>query len=90
LHWNKEELDPGETEALKILNDKNDCYFCTCDKVAIKVIALLGKKEFGLSFEKLLKICGLSVKIENKHTEKYFKKYLDEGSILRIQRFTVK
>ena len=25
-----------------------------------------------------------------KHTENYFKKYLDEGSILRIQRFGLK
>jgi delta 1-pyrroline-5-carboxylate dehydrogenase len=26
----EEELDPGETEALKILNDRDDCSFCTC------------------------------------------------------------
>ena len=73
----EEELDPGETEALKILNDRGDCNFCTCDKVAIKVISLLGKREQGLSFEK-------------KHTEKYFLKYLDEGSLLRIQKFGFK
>ena len=86
----EEELDPGETEALKILNDRADCYFSTCDKTAIKVIALLGKREQGLSFEKLLKSSGITKKLENKHTEQYFRKYLDEGSILRIQRFGLK
>lgn len=83
----EEELDPGETEALKILNDRDDCSFCTCDKVAIKVISLLGKREQGLSFEKLLKSSGITKKLDKRHTEKYFQKYLDEGSILRIHRF---
>jgi len=86
----EEELDPGETEALKILNDLDDCSFCTCDKVAIKVISLLGKQEQGLSFEKLLKSSGITKKLEKKHTEKYFRKHLDEGSQLRIQRFGFK
>jgi hypothetical protein len=86
----EEELDPGETEALKILNDRDDCYFCTCDKVAIKVISLLGKQDQGLSFEQLLKSSGITKKLEKKHNEKYFRKYLDEGSQLRIQRFGLK
>ena len=85
-----EELDSGEIEALKILDDREDCYFSTCDKVAIKVIALLGKKDQGLSFEKLLKSSGIKKNLKKKHTEEYFKKYLDEGSILRIQRFGLK
>ena len=86
----EEELDPGETEALKILNDRDDCFFCTCDKAAIKVISLLGKRDQGLSFEELLKSSGITKKLEKKHTEQYFRKYLDEGSILRIQRFGLK
>jgi len=85
-----EELDSGEMEALKIIYDRKDCYLSTCDKAAIKVIALLGKREQGLSFEKLLKSSGITKKLEKKHTEEYFKKYLDEGSILRIQRFGLK
>jgi hypothetical protein len=86
----EEELDLGETEALKILNDRADCCFCSCDKAAIKVIALLGKREQGLSFEILLKSSGITKNLEKKHSEKYFKKYLDEGSLLRIQRFGLK
>ncbi|MEA2006448.1 MAG: hypothetical protein U9O50_09370 [Acidobacteriota bacterium] len=84
------ELHSGEKEALKILQDNNDFLFCTCDKAAIKAIALLGKKEQGISFEKLLKSSGLTKKIEHKHTEKYFRKYLDEGSIMRIQSNGIK
>lgn len=30
---------------------------------------------------------GLTKCLETKHTENYFKKYLAEGSLLRIQRF---
>lgn len=86
----EEELDPGETEALKILQERNDCYFCTCDKVAIKTIVLLGKRDKGLSFEKLLRSSGITKNLEHKHTENYFKKFLNEGSILRIQRFGLK
>ncbi len=84
------ELHSGEKEALKILQDNNEFLFCTCDKVAIKAIALLGKREQGKSFEKLLKSSGLTKKLEFKHTEKYFRKYLDEGSIMRIQSYGIK
>lgn len=38
------------------------------------------------SFEMLLRTSGITKKLETKHTETYFKKYLDEGSILRIQK----
>lgn len=86
----EEELDPGETEALTILNDRKDCLFCTCDKAAIKVIALIGKREQGISFEKLLTLSGITKKLEPKHSENYFRKYLEEGSIMRIQRFGLK
>lgn len=84
------ELHEGEKEALKILQDNNEILFCTFDKAAIKAIALLGKREQGISFEKLLKSSGITKKTEFKHTEKYFKKYLDEGSIMRIQSRGIK
>ena len=32
----EEELDSGETEALKILNDRDDCNFCTCFKEEVR------------------------------------------------------
>lgn len=78
-------LQTGEMEALKILHDNNKFLFRTSDKQAIKAIALLGKKEQGISFEKLLKSSGITKNLERKHTEKYFRRYLREGSIMRIQ-----
>jgi hypothetical protein len=86
----EEELHDGEKEALKILQDHGEILFCTCDKAAIKAIALLGKREQGISFEKLLKSSGLTKRLEFKHTENFFRKYLDEGSIMRIQRIGIK
>lgn len=86
----KEELDLGETEALKILSDRDDCYFCTCDKAAIRVIAILGKKEQGISFESLVTSSGFTKKLDKKHMEIKFKQLLDEGSLLRVQRFGLK
>jgi len=53
-------------------------------------IALLGKRDQSLSFEKLITSSGITKNLEQKYTENYFKKYLDEGSILRIQRFGLK
>jgi len=84
------ELHAGEKEALKIMQDNNEILFCTCDKAAIKAIAVLGKREQGISFEKLLKSSGITKRLAFKHTEKYFKKYLNEGSIIRIQSYSIK
>ncbi|MFC2141344.1 hypothetical protein ACFLR7_00235 [Acidobacteriota bacterium] len=86
----KEELDLGETEALKILSDREDCLFCTCDKAAIKAIAIMGKREQGISFENLVTSSGFTKKLEKKHMEIKFKQLLDEGSLLRVQRFGLK
>jgi hypothetical protein len=85
----EEELHSGEKEALKILQDNKNILFCTCDKAAIKAIALLGKREQGISFERLLKSSGINKKLEPKHAEKFFRKYLDEGSIMRIQKIGI-
>ena len=86
----QEELDLGETEALKILSDRDDCLFCTCDKAAIKAIAILGKREQGISFENLVTSSGITKKLEKKHMETKFKQLLDEGSLLRVQRIGLK
>ena len=39
----------------------------------------------GISVENLLSKSGLSKKLERKHTEGYFKHWLKEGSIMKIQ-----
>ena len=58
--------------------------------MAIKVIAIIGSSSQGISFEELLKTSGITKKLEYKHTNEYFKKYLREGSIIRIQSGRIK
>lgn len=81
----QEELHDGEKEALVCLQKQEDLLLCTCDHAAIKALALLDLSAQGLSFENLLKKTGINKKLEFKHTEKRFKRYLSEGSIMRIQ-----
>ncbi|MEW6108516.1 MAG: hypothetical protein AB1632_05000 [Nitrospirota bacterium] len=81
----QEELHDGEKEALVLLQKQEDLVLCTCDYAAIKALALLDLAEQGISFENLLKKSGMNKKLEYKHTEKRFKKYLTEGSIMRMQ-----
>jgi len=86
----QEELHAGELEALSIIQNDKSLRFCTSDKMAIKAIALIGSSNQAISFEELLKTSGITKKLEYKHTNKYFKKYLVEGSIIRIQSGKIK
>lgn len=81
----QEELHDGEKEALMLLQKQEDLLLCTCDYAAIKALALLDLSDKGISFENLLKKSGINKKLEFKHAEKRFRKYLNEGSIMRIQ-----
>jgi hypothetical protein len=82
----QDELHAGELEALSIIQNDRSLRFCTSDKMAIKAIGIIGLSSQGISFEELLKTSGITKKLEHKHTKEYFKKYLIEGSIIRIQR----
>lgn len=81
----QEEIHDGEIEALTLLKKNEDLILCTCDHAAIKALALLDLFEQGISFENLLKKTGIRKKLVYKHTEKRFRKFLSEGSIMRIQ-----
>ena len=85
------EIHDGEKEAL-ILHSKEERFrFCTCDKSAIKSLALLGLTDKGISFERMLKVTGLfSKNLEYKLTEDYFKRWIKEGSIMKIQGTGIK
>jgi hypothetical protein len=86
----QEDLHEGEEEALVLLQKQEDLLLCTCDHAAIKALALLELPTQGISFENLLKKTGINKKLEFKHTQKRFKKYLDEGSIMKIQGWGLK
>jgi hypothetical protein len=75
----------GEKEALFLLQQKRELLFCTCDRAAIKALAILGMVGRGISFESVLRTSGLTKTLDEKHTERRFKKCLAEGSIMKIQ-----
>jgi len=54
--------------------------------MAIKALSILDLAERGISFEHLLKRSGITRKdLEPKHTESRFRRFLKEGSIMKIQ-----
>jgi hypothetical protein len=71
-----QEIHSGEKEALVILKGSPDHTFCTFDHAAIEVLALLGLSERGISFEALLKSCGITKPLQYKHTEAFYKAHV--------------
>lgn len=78
-------LDPGELEALALLNSKKykDYLFTTADRAAIKALSILGLRNQGVPVETLLNDIGASKQILKalpKHfTKDWFNKCLQEG-----------
>jgi hypothetical protein len=80
-------LSEADKEALAIMAfTKKDLVFCTGDKKIIRSLVTLDIKEKSLSFEKVLKMCGLKCSIPYERSEKYFKKWLGQGAIDFISR----
>ncbi len=78
----------GEIESLTILVREENLIFCTCDANAISALPFLGVSERCISMERLIQEAGLKkVTLEDRHTEDYFKKNLEEGKTRWIQDF---
>jgi hypothetical protein len=80
-----QEIHAGEKEALAVLLRSPDYVFCTFDHAAIEVMALLGLSERGISFEVLLKSCGITKTLQFKHSEAFYKAHLEKGRLNRVQ-----
>ena len=80
-------LHDGEVEAIAILyaDESDGLLFCTSDKVAIQVLAMLGLSDSGVSFEKVFKASGLSKPLPHEYCAEYFDRYIAEGKTARIQ-----
>jgi len=80
-------LHDGEVEAIAILyaDESDSLLFCTSDKAAIRVLAMLGLSDSGVSFEEVLKTSGLSKPLPHEYRTEYFDRYITEGQIARIQ-----
>ncbi len=80
-------LHDGEVEAIAILYaDESDSFlFCTSDKVAIRVLAMLVLSDNGVSFEEVLMATGLLKPLPYEYRTAYFDRYITEGQTARIQ-----
>ncbi len=77
-------LDPGETESIVILERTHELTFCTFDQAAIIAVVLLDIGNRVISFEILLKQCGLSRRAEKKHSEERFKQFVERAQLMRV------
>jgi hypothetical protein len=77
-------LDPGEIESLVILERTPELTFCTFDHATITAVVLLDMGNRVISFETLLKQCGLSRKPQRKHSEGRFKQIVKRAQLMRV------
>jgi hypothetical protein len=86
--WFLETLDPGETEALALLETRNlsEFVFCTSDAPAIKALVMLGKSSSGVSLETLLAKIGLTKNLQKQFSEPFFEGCCKQGSVNLITR----
>jgi hypothetical protein len=77
-------LDPGETESLVLLERTPELTFCTFDYAAITAVVLLDMGNRVISFETVLKKCGLSRKLQRKHSEERFKHIVKTAQLMRV------
>lgn len=78
-------LDPGETESLVILERVPELMFCTFDYAAITAAVLLDIGNRVISFETVLKKCGLSRRrLQRKHSEERFKHIVKTAQLMRV------
>jgi len=84
-------LDPGERELIALSYSGNlpeDCKICFSDIPAIEAIALIDKKEMGISYEELLRSIGSNRDLSSSagaYTIPAFDAAIERGAIARIQ-----
>ena len=85
-------LDPGEAEAIALLHAGSigDPKFCTADKAAIQALAMINRRELGISMEQILKESGLQKNIGIQFKTEFLKRWLDKGSQNLITGFGLK
>jgi len=85
-------LDPGEAEAIALLHAGTigDPKFCTADKAAIQALAMINRRDLGISMEQILKDCGLQKTIGSQFKDEFLKQWLDKGSQNLITGFGLK
>ena len=80
------ELHLGELEAMAVLlrHDRSSTNICTGDKAAVSALCCLDRAGNTISLERLLSICGFSLKVHWNFTEEALRTKLKHGSEFRI------
>lgn len=79
-------LHDGEVEALALIQQQRvgDALYCSCDGVALKALAMIGRAEQGISMEALLQRIGHAKSMKRQFSEKFFQEKIAEGQGNRI------
>ena len=80
-------VDEGETTSIASIyqQEKEDMFFCTCDKAAIKLVSYMDLDKQSISLEKALQDVGYHKRnLFHQHSEKMFKECIKEGKSLRV------
>ena len=82
-----EGLHAGESEALALLlvGKAKAHLFCSGDRVALRTLALLGLSQYGTSLQKVLQSLGLTKRLPENLTERFFRDALKEGQEHRLR-----
>jgi hypothetical protein len=84
-------LDLGEAESLTILlQEKAEYRICSADGIVFKILGNLRKPDLCVSLEKALSDVGFGRSLDWQYTEEFRERYLQAGSIDRIQGRGVK
>lgn len=87
-----EKMHPAEREIIALAHaDKlpEDCRICSADAPAIEGLALIDKKEMGISFEVVLQTAGITKNLgcsAGCYTEIDYVKAMERGAVAKIQR----
>ena len=83
----KADIHDGEKETLAFLCDSPENWrVCSADGAVFKVLGVLGKGEYGVSLEEVLKEVGLSQSdLEWKYTKRFREKFTSAGQVDSIQ-----
>ena len=79
-------IHEGEKETLAFLsNSSDDWLICAADKAVFMVLGFLGRGQYGISLEEILKQTGMSQSLEWRFTRKFREQYTRQGQIDAIQ-----
>lgn len=75
-----EKLDPGEAEALTLLERDVEARICSADKIVWRVLGNTNQRERGVSLEEVLQQIGLTKKLPDRFSKSFREKWCQAGS----------